>query len=1060
MSLGLGIDLAIIGAGGFAVPFEFVNSLYSDGDRSFAEMSSAVTNTGYFGNALEFDGVDDYVNFTEQTYVTTVFSASFWIKYTTVNSNRIIFGSDSDSNKYFRLDSATQFSVRTRSAGGSIDTWTVPTLSSGQWYHVAISLDNGTNLLWLNGTQYSSNSSVNYSSETISVGRIGGRSDGTQMTEGAIDDFIIQSVVLNQTDVDSIYNSGAGSLPTTAFPNSDVYYKFNESSGTSAADSSGNNNTGTLNNFTGTYFVPHIIYTPGLALSFWVYFDGSISNEYIFGHVGDADMFFRFDSSTSATFQTSIGTSTTWTISANSTGWNHVAMSLNGGVNELWINSVKSTGTTEDYDAEDINISLIGRSDTSYGLFVMDELIIDVGGTLTQAQVNSLYKGGKGVLSNTVITTPDIFYRFDQTSGTTVVDSSGNGNNATLYFPTNGDWSPHELEAPTITSGSVNTTSPAQVVLTGTNFYSVTSLSASGTAVVESYTIDSVTQITATVNVETAGDYSITVNNIVGSDTISSQTIALYDFGNYIQPDLGNTTERGIVTTPYFWNTTNRFSNMVVAYWAKRPIAADTSKTNVVLSGNNNNRTYIFHRNTSPYIRFASDGDNNSRQVEWNLNITDNDWHHFYYFYNNNSLTEDITQQPTGAADGTYTSVSTSAYPPGGTGLTVRAVVSGGFGNIDRLEVSTTGSGYRVGDEITFTVDGQEAKAVLSKVPDTVDGELYLVYDGVLQTRSSAAYQFDGLDNFGTFFVRGSTSTFFSEIGMDDIVFDERVSTLAEAQAIYNNARGGNVTNIFGSQPLYWYKFNEANGATTIAQSGSAPSADMTLTNFTNAYLLPKSGYNFGNALQYDGVNDYCSLPANLQIAAFSTEFTLSLWMNPLYNSESGQFWVFENSTSADMWFFYPSATYFRLNGNTNQNVWTYGYDTAGDTGSWHHYVLTRDSSNVIEMYVDGVKQTKSTSNANSANLQMISVGNRFNNTKHFKGEMDEFIIKSGYAATPADVVSLYNDGLGIDSSLALPSPLAYWKFNETTGTTASDSSGNGNDLTLNNFTGTPWVPH
>ena len=74
----------------------------------------------------------------------------------------------------------------------------------------------------------------------------------------------------------------------------------------------------------------------------------------------------------------------------------------------------------------------------------MDELIIDArNATLTQAQVNSLYKSGKGVLSNTVITTPDIFYRFDQTSGTTVVDSSGNGNNATLYFPTNGDWSPH-----------------------------------------------------------------------------------------------------------------------------------------------------------------------------------------------------------------------------------------------------------------------------------------------------------------------------------------------------------------------------------------------------------------------------------------------------------------------------------------------------------------------------------------------------------------------------------------------------------------------------------------
>jgi len=574
--------------------------------------------------------------------------------------------------------------------------------------------------------------------------------------------------------------------------------------------------------------------TSGFALSCWVYFDGSISNEYIFGHVGDADMFFRFDSSTSATFQASAGTSTTWTISANSTGWNHVAISLNGGVNELWINAVKSTGTTEDYDAEAINISLIGRSYTSYGLFVIDELIIDADGTLTQGQVDSLYNGGSGTLSNTVITSPDIFYRFDQTSGTTIVDSSGNGNNATLYFPTNGDWSPHALEAPTITSGSVNTTSPAQVVLTGTNFYSVTSLSASGTAVVESYTIDSVTQITAIVNVETPGDYSITVNNIVGSDTISNQTIALYDFGNYIQPAVGNSNDRGTIGTP--WNSTDRFSSMVISYWAKRPIGADTSKTNVLLSSQSNSSTYIYHRNTSPYIRFASDGDFNSRQVEWNLNILDNDWHHFYYFNNNASLTDDITQNITGAADASYT-VPTTAYPPGGTGMQVTAVVSGG--NIDRLRVEAVGSGYRVGDEITFIVDGQEAKAVLSKVPDTVDGVIYLVYDGVLQTRSSAQGLFDGLDNFGSFFYRGNSNTLYSEIAMDDIVFDERVSTLAEAQAIYNNGRGGNVTNIFGSQPLYWYKFNEANGATTIAQSGSVGSADMTLNNFTGTYLIP-----------------------------------------------------------------------------------------------------------------------------------------------------------------------------------------------------------------------------
>jgi len=212
-----------------------------------------------FENALQLDGVNDYVNFTEQTYASTVFSASFWIRYTNVRSNNIIFGSDSNTFKYFRLDSETQFSMRTRSSSSTIDTFTVPALANGTWYHIAVSLDNGTNLLWLNGTQYTSNSSVNYAAENIAVGRIGGRSNTTQMTEAIIDDFIIQSTVLDQTEVASIYNSGAGNLPTTVFSSSDVYFKFNESGEgvTSAADSSGNSNTGTLNNFGGTYFVPH-----------------------------------------------------------------------------------------------------------------------------------------------------------------------------------------------------------------------------------------------------------------------------------------------------------------------------------------------------------------------------------------------------------------------------------------------------------------------------------------------------------------------------------------------------------------------------------------------------------------------------------------------------------------------------------------------------------------------------------------------------------------------------------------------------------------------------------
>jgi hypothetical protein len=51
---------------------------------------------------------------------------------------------------------------------------------------------------------------------------------------------------------------------------------------------------------------------------------------------------------------------------------------------------------------------------------------------------------------------------------------------------------------------------------------------------------------------------------------------------------------------------------------------------------------------------------------------------------------------------------------------------------------------------------------------------------------------------------------------------------------------------------------------------------------------------------------------------------------------------------------------------------------------------------------------------------------------------------------------NLYNAGKGIDVSkyLTVGNIVAHWKFNETTGNTANDSSANARHLTLNNFTG------
>ena len=50
--------------------------------------------------------------------------------------------------------------------------------------------------------------------------------------------------------------------------------------------------------------------------------------------------------------------------------------------------------------------------------------------------------------------------------------------------------------------------------------------------------------------------------------------------------------------------------------------------------------------------------------------------------------------------------------------------------------------------------------------------------------------------------------------------------------------------------------------------------------------------------------------------------------------------------------------------------------------------------------------------------------------------------------AIHASAATISNDGLALS---------AYWEFSETTGTTAADSSGNGNDLTLYNEGVASW---
>ena len=120
---------------------------------------------------------------------------------------------------------------------------------------------------------------------------------------------------------------------------------------------------------------------------------------------------------------------------------------------------------------------------------------------------------------------------------------------------------------------------------------------------------------------------------------------------------------------------------------------------------------------------------------------------------------------------------------------------------------------------------------------------------------------------------------------------------------------------------------------------------------------------------------------------------------------------------------------------------------------SWFHVAVTYDnssSSNDPKFYINGVEHTNTSKNAPTGSFVSdasynFTIGNRANATdRTFDGYIDDVRVYDRIIS-PAEIMALYELGDGRDD----PSLVGHWKLDETSGTTATDSSGNGNDGTL-----------
>ena len=189
-------------------------------------------------SALSLDGVNDFVQ-APRSVSASRFTVEAWVRPATANSNAILVVEADDNNGWaLELDANRPILWISTNAGwqGVLH----PTaLAAGQWAHVAAVYDNGAVRIFVNGV---SNTPATVGATlriTTANLRMGGLT-GYPFFAGALDDVRISSSARNTANF-----TPPATLPA-ADANTLAQWAFNEGSGQTVADSSGNGRNGTL----------------------------------------------------------------------------------------------------------------------------------------------------------------------------------------------------------------------------------------------------------------------------------------------------------------------------------------------------------------------------------------------------------------------------------------------------------------------------------------------------------------------------------------------------------------------------------------------------------------------------------------------------------------------------------------------------------------------------------------------------------------------------------------------------------------------------------------------
>jgi hypothetical protein len=203
--------------------------------------------TGKIGNALKLCGSAEYVTLPAGTVNgLSDFSISVWINPSATPTWSRVFDFGTGTSVYMFLTvnagSGPRFAITTAGSGGEQQLNSAGQLPLNTWTHLAVTLSGTTGTLYINGNPVAANANMTlHPSNLGSTGNtwIGRSQFADPFLNATVDDFQIYNRALSADEVTTLAagSAGAGNVAS---------YAFDEASGATATDSSGNGRNATI----------------------------------------------------------------------------------------------------------------------------------------------------------------------------------------------------------------------------------------------------------------------------------------------------------------------------------------------------------------------------------------------------------------------------------------------------------------------------------------------------------------------------------------------------------------------------------------------------------------------------------------------------------------------------------------------------------------------------------------------------------------------------------------------------------------------------------------------